>query len=198
MDRLYDSPPSEQDNIPEDEIFEEQSQTFEEETWEDETDPYEEAEEITSDHDSRNTFDAQAPEQSTHRFFKRKKNRKDSVEEPSFEENEPEENELEKSDPQSLLRKKTIFRRNPSRKLFRRSHSRKIATLRMLRKNLKRMIPGIRRMRLILRKMILKTLGAVRTGLWTLIWKKRSSRKNPPALKLRFPEINGIFSLLRR
>lgn len=100
MDRLYDSPPSEQDNIPEDEIFEEQSQTFEEETWEDETDPYEEAEEITSDHDSRNTFDAQAPEQSTHRFFKRKKNRKDSVEEPSFEENEPEENELEESDPQ--------------------------------------------------------------------------------------------------
>lgn len=83
MDRLYDSPPSEQDNIPEDEIFEEQSQTFEEETWEDETDPYEEAEEITSDHDSRNAFDAQAPEQSTHRFFKRKKNRKESFPEDS-------------------------------------------------------------------------------------------------------------------
>ena len=109
MDRLYDSPPSEQDNIPEDEIFEEQSQTFEEETWEDETDPYEEAEEITSDHDSRNTFDAQAPEQSTHRFFKRKKNRKDSVEEPSFEENEPEENELEESDPQEPSPKENDF-----------------------------------------------------------------------------------------
>ncbi len=109
MDRLYDSPPSEQDNIPEDEIFEEQSQTFEEETWEDETDPYEEAEEITSDHDSRNAFDAQAPEQSTHRFFKRKKNRKDSVEEPSFEENEPEENELEESDPQEPSPKENDF-----------------------------------------------------------------------------------------
>ena len=118
MDRLYDSPPSEQDNIPEDEIFEEQSQTFEEETWEDETDPYEEAEEITSDHDSRNTFDAQAPEQSTHRFFKRKKNRKDSVEEPSFEENEPEENELEESDPQEPSPKENDFQEESFQETF--------------------------------------------------------------------------------
>lgn len=114
MDRLYDSPPSEQDNIPEDEIFEEQSQTFEEETWEDETDPYEEAEEITSDHDSRNTFDAQAPEQSTHRFFKRKKNRKESFPEDSntpdasekFEEddswNPQDETDSSEDDPQDL------------------------------------------------------------------------------------------------
>ena len=112
MDRLYDSPPSEQDNIPEDEIFEEQSQTFEEETWEDETDPYEEAEEITSDHDSRNTFDAQAPEQSTHRFFKRKKNRKDSVEEPSFE------NELEESDPQEPSPKENDFQEESFQETF--------------------------------------------------------------------------------
>lgn len=118
MDRLYDSPPSEQDNIPEDEIFEEQSQTFEEETWEDETDPYEEAEEITSDHDSRNTFDAQAPEQSTHRFFKRKKNRKDSVEEPSFEENEPEENELEESDPKEPSPKENDFQEESFQETF--------------------------------------------------------------------------------
>ena len=114
MDRLYDSPPSEQDNIPEDEIFEEQSQTFEEETWEDETDPYEEAEEITSDHDSRNAFDAQAPEQSTHRFFKRKKNRKESFPEDSntpdasetFEEddswNPQDETDSSEDDPQDL------------------------------------------------------------------------------------------------
>ena len=118
MDRLYDSPPSEQDNIPEDEIFEEQSQTFEEEAWEDETDPYEEAEEITSDHDSRNTFDEQAPEQSTHRFFKRKKNRKDSVEEPSFEENEPEENELEESDPQEPSPKENDFQEESFQETF--------------------------------------------------------------------------------
>lgn len=57
MDRLYDSPPSEQDSIPEDEIFEEQSQTFEEETWEDETDPCEEASGKFEEDDSWNPQD---------------------------------------------------------------------------------------------------------------------------------------------